>query len=94
MLPISPLDGGRILKYLLSIFCGRRKAHSIIYIVSNIFGVIITLIVTYLSIVLNNISYLFVLIYIWIVLLKENKKYKIKKNIYKILENNIAINED
>ena len=92
LLPIYPLDGGRILKYLLSIFHGRRKAYSITFVISNIAAIVTTFSILLLSIYVKNFSYIFIIIYIWIVLIKENKKYKIKKNIYKILENNIAIN--
>lgn len=94
LLPIYPLDGGRILKYFLAIFCGRRKAYSITYVISNIVAILATFSILLLSIYVKNFSYIFILVYIWIILIKENKKYKIKKNIYKILENNIAINQD
>lgn len=94
MLLIYPLDGGRILKHILYIFLGKKRALSITNIVSNITVLLLTIAVVFLSIITRNIAYFFVLIYIWIILIKENKKYRMKKVIYKILENNIAINED
>lgn len=94
MLPIYPLDGGRILKYILCVFFGRQKSLFFTNIVSNIIAIIMTILVLYLTIAFGNISYVFVIIYIWIVLIKENKMYKIRRNMYKILENDIAIKED
>lgn len=91
MLPIYPLDGGRIIKYILSLYLGKKNGAKITNIVSNIFVVIITILIIYFSIQLKNVTYTFALIYIIILTIKENKKYKIKKKMYEILENNIAI---
>lgn len=94
MLTIYPLDGGRILKYILCIIFGKQKSLKLTYIISNITAIILTIIVIYISVLLKNIILNFSIFYIWIVLYTENKKYKIKKEMYKILENYIAINED
>lgn len=94
MLLIYPLDGGRVLKYILYIFLGKKKALSITNAVSNITAILLTIAVIALSFTTQNIAYFFAIIYIWFITIKENKKYKMKKMMYKILENNIAINED
>lgn len=94
MIPIYPLDGGRILKYILHIFFGKQKALFITNLVSNILAVATTILILYLSIITINIAYIFVVIYVWIIVIRENKKYKIRRKLYKILENNIAINKD
>lgn len=94
MITIYPLDGGRILKYITYLFLNKSKALYVTNIVSNVTAVIITICIIYISILLKNISYIFVLIYIWLVLIQENQKYKIKRKMYKILENYIAINQD
>ncbi len=94
MIPIYPLDGGRILKYILCIFKGKKKAISLTNIISNIMAIILTIGTLVLIIKSKNIAYILGVIYIWIIIIKENKIYKIKRNMYRILENNIAINKD
>lgn len=94
MITIYPLDGGRILKYILTFFLGRFKALKVTNILSNITAVGLTIFIFILSIYLQNIAYIFVNIYIWVILIAENKKYRIKREMYKILENYIAINKD
>ena len=94
MVMIYPLDGGRILKYILCFILGKQRAMKVTNIISNIITIIITIGIFYLSFITQNIAYTFVLVYIWIIRIKENKKYKIKIRMYKILENYIAINND
>lgn len=94
MLPIYPLDGGRILKYILCIFVGKKKALTLINRISNITAIILNIGVIILTFKLKNIAYIFAMIYIWYIIIKENKIYKFKRNLYKILENDIAINND
>ncbi len=91
---IYPLDGGRILKNILYLFFGKITALTVTNIVSMLMGVILTISTILLVILLKNISYLFALVYIWVILIKENEIYKLKIKIYKILKNDIAINQD
>lgn len=92
LITIYPLDGGRILKYIFCILLGKIKALKLVYIISNITAILLSIAVICLSILFQNLSLVFVVIYIWIILVSENKKYKIKKEMYKILGNYIAIN--
>ena len=85
ILPIYPLDGGRIIKNILHIFCGKINSLKITNIVSNIFAIILTLLTLYLVIISKNIAYMFMLAYIWVLIIKENKIYKLKMRIYKYL---------
>ncbi len=94
MLPIYPLDGGRILKYILCIFKGKKKSLSLTNMISNIMAILLSIGTLILSIKYKNIAYILGVIYIWIILIRENKIYKVKRNMYRILENNIAINKD
>ena len=91
---IYPLDGGRILKYILHIFCGKEMALKITNIISNLFAMLITILTIYMSVSLKNFTYIFVVIYVWIIVLKENKIYIMKVKMYKILKNYVAINKD
>ena len=92
MITIYPLDGGRILKYILCIIFGKVKTLKLVFVISNITAVLLSIIVIYLSFWMQNLAFIFTLVYVWAILIAENKRYRIKKEMYKILENYIAIN--
>lgn len=88
LLPIYPLDGGRILKGILHIYFGRRKAEKYINNISKITIIIITAISSILILYIKNISIFLIDMYLWYLVIKENLKYKKREEIYKkILEN-------
>ena len=90
LLPIYPLDGGRILNWILHINLGKRKAEKYINNISKITVMLITAISSILILYLQNISIFLIDIYLWYIILKENFKYEKRELIYKnILENNI-----
>ena len=94
MIPIYPLDGGRILKNILRLLLGKEKALDITYVISNIcmfMTVFVTIDIVFWA---KNMSYVFIVIYIFVITIRENKKYKLRKKMYKILKNYIAINEN
>ena len=93
MLPIYPLDGGRIIKNLLHIFCGKLTSLKITNSISNIFDILLSLTTIYLSFMTKNILYLFMLGYIWVLIIRESKIFKIKIKMYKILQNHLEINQ-
>lgn len=89
LLPIYPLDGGRILKGILHIIFGKRKSEKYTNIISNIAVIIITAISSILILYVHNIAILLIDIYLWYLVLKENSIYKKREEIYKkLLENN------
>ena len=76
LVPIYPLDGGRILKGIITIFKGKQKGEQ-------------TTIIGTIEVINNkNIEIIFFIIYIWEIVIKENKKYKNRKIIYELLEKN------
>lgn len=88
LLPIYPLDGGRILKGVLHIYFKRRKVEQYINTISIITTMIITAISSILILYIQNISIFLIDIYLWYLVIKENLKYKRRIQIYeKILEN-------
>ena len=88
LLPIYPLDGGRILKGILHINFGIRTAEFYTNIISKIMVAIITISSSILILYVHNIAILFINLYLWYLVLKEDIKYKKRKDIYnKILEN-------
>lgn len=87
LLPIYPLDGGRFIKSFLHIVRGNKVAIEYINIISNLSVIIITMLSSVAIIYYKNIAILFIIVYLWILLIVENKKYNIKRRIYKIIEN-------
>ena len=88
LLPIYPLDGGRILKGILHINFGIRTTEFYINIISKIMVAIITILSSIWILYVHNIAILFIDLYLWYLVLKEDVKYKKREEIYnKILEN-------
>ena len=89
MIPIYPLDGGRIVKGLIEIARGKRKANCYSKNISIVFSILLT-IFAIISLYFNfNVAIIFIIIYIWILVLKENKIAKQREKIYQILEKTI-----
>lgn len=84
LLPIFPLDGGRMLKSILALKFNKRKAEKYIYYISNIVLFIISFIFSILIYYFKNIALIVIIIYLWYIVLKQNKIYRMKKatNIY------------
>ena len=88
LIPIYPLDGGRILKSILSIKLSPQKTNSIINKISNITIIILTAATSILILYIKNIAIVVALAYLWYVVIKENKRYKLIKRVYEIIEDN------
>ena len=87
LIPIYPLDGGRILKEIVHILKGIRYAEKFTNNLSNISIIIITAISSILIYYLKNISILFIIVYLWYLVINENKKYSIRKRIIGLTKN-------
>lgn len=88
MLPIYPLDGGRILKNILKMFFSNRKANDYTNIISNILVIVLTMISSILILIYKNIAILVFIATLWAILIKENKKYFTYNKIYKTIDKN------
>lgn len=88
ILPIYPLDGGRILKNILKIFVGNRKANTCTNLIANIITIALTMVSSVLIIIYNNIAILAILIVIWCITIKENAKYNTYNKICKTIDKN------
>ena len=86
LLPIYPLDGGRILKGILHINIGKQKAEKYINIISKITVTILTIIASILILHVHNIAFILICMYLWYLILKEDKIYQQRKKIYEALE--------
>ncbi len=86
MLPVYPLDGGRILKDVLKINYGRKKSNEIMHVISNLVVILITAISSIAIYYYQNVAILFIIVYLWVLILKENREYKISSQAYRIIE--------
>lgn len=86
LIPLYPLDGGRILKGIIKLKFEEMKSDEIVNRISNILIIILTAISSIIVLYLKNIAILFVIMYLWAIVINENKKYKMKRKVYKILQ--------
>lgn len=86
LMPIYPLDGGRLLKSVLRIRLNNKKTFEFVNKTSNITIIILTIITSILVLYIHNIVMLLVLGYLWYIVIKENKRYKTIKRMYEIIE--------
>lgn len=87
LIPIYPLDGGRVLKGLIHILKGRKKSLEHINFISNACLIILTMLASIAIYYYKNIAIALIIVYLWVLIIVENKKYTMKKRIYKIIEN-------
>lgn len=87
LLPIYPLDGGRILKSLLCLTIKRKKAIWYTNIISNAMLFLITSLSSIYIYYCKNIAILAILIYLWYLVFRQNKICKIKLRLYEALDN-------
>lgn len=78
LMPIYPLDGGRILKNILSIFWGRYNAIKYTNTISNIFICILTMFTSIFVLQYKNVFILLILSYLWYLVLNQNKRCNMK----------------
>ena len=82
LIPIYPLDGGRIAKCLIHIFVGLKQSYKYTNLISNITIILLTSISSIAILYLKNIAILVIIIYLWILVLIENKRYRSKLNCF------------
>lgn len=87
LIPIYPLDGGRFLKGLIHIIKGRKKSLEYINFISNACVILLTMMASIAIYYYKNIAIVLIIAYLWILIITENKKYVMKKRIYKIIQN-------
>ena len=88
LLPIYPLDGGRVLKQILIIFMGRRRSLKYTNNISNVVLFIIVIISLIFCLTSRSLIILITLIYLIYIRKKEDEIYRLKERAYMILEKN------
>lgn len=90
LIPIYPLDGGRIIKGILHIFYGKRKAIKYTNNVSLVSLIIITFIGSLSIFYFENISIFIIIVFLWGLYIKqdiiEKRRNKIEDLIQKTIE--------
>lgn len=81
LIPIYPLDGGRIFQSILRIFIGKKHADLSMNIIANISIIILTIAGSVAILYLKNIAILLILMYLWELIIRENKRFKLRENI-------------
>ncbi len=92
ILPIYPLDGGRILKGLIYIFKGKYIAEKYIHNISYITLIILTMISSVAVLYLKNVAIFLAIIFLWLLQIKENMIYRNRRKIYKIISQEMNCN--
>ena len=87
LIPLYPLDGGRIIKSILHIKYGNKFSKKFVYIMSNIIMIILSFIFSIAVFYFQNIAYFLICILLWIITLEENKKYRNYIKLNDILNN-------
>ena len=86
LIPIYPLDGGRILKNILKIFLGNRKANQTICTISNVVMIVLTMLASIFILIDKNIAIFVLILFLWGMVIKENKRYYTYNKIYKVID--------
>lgn len=88
LIPIYPLDGGRILKSLLSLEFGRKRAREYSNSISNASIIILTIISSIAIYYFKNIAIFLIISFLWLLVIRENKINRKIINTYEIIERN------
>ena len=87
LIPIYPLDGGRIVKCVLNIYKDLKNTYKCTNNISNITLIILTIISSIAVLYLKNIAIPFIIAYLWILNVRENIFYNKKMQLYRLMAN-------
>ena len=94
IIPIYPLDGGRILKSSLHILYGKCLAEKYSYNISYITLIILTAINSIAVLYYKNIALFIITIFLWGMEIKQSILYKNRRNLYKTIKDSIEIKQN
>lgn len=94
LIPIHPLDGGRIVKNILHIIDGLKNTYTYVNVISNASIIILTFFASIIIMYLKNVSILFIIGYLWYLVICENKMYTQRMKMYEIMNNFRDTNKD
>lgn len=91
LLPIYPLDGGRVIKGILHIFLGKMKAEKYCNHISFITLMIVTFISSIAVYQAENIAIFLIVLVLWGIFIKEDRIYARRNKIYNLVKKSIEI---
>lgn len=94
LIPIYPLDGGRILKGIIYILFGKKKAEVYTNNISLVILIIITFMGSIATFYMENVAIFVIIIFLWIIFIKEDIIYRKKIKIYNLMEKTIENERD
>ena len=94
LIPMYPLDGGRIVKSLIYLFLRKKKAEKYTNNISFIFLIIVTFMGSVATFYFENMAIFLIIICLWLIYIKEDITYKKKIKIYDLIEKTIENNVD
>lgn len=94
LIPMYPLDGGRIVKSLIYLLLGKKKAEKYTNNISFIFLIIVTFMGSVATFYFENMAIFLIIICLWLIYIKEDIIYKKKIKIYDLIEKTIENNVD
>lgn len=86
LIPIYPLDGGRMVKAFLHIFLGKVKAERYTNLISFVTLIVITFIASIAIYEIKNIAIFLIILVLWGIFIKEDRMYQKRSEIYNLLE--------
>jgi len=86
LIPIVPLDGGKIVKEILKNIVGNKKANVYMIKSTKVILIILSLIYSVLILEIRNIAILIILLYLWYLYYMEEKKLSLMLKVYDIVE--------
>ena len=86
LIPIYPLDGGRILQEILHITLGLKKSYMFIQDISFVCIAILSATSSIIILYYKNIIIFIVLLYLWYLTLKCEREFTMKEKIYESIE--------
>lgn len=91
LLPMYPLDGGRIVRGILHIFLGKKKADKYTNYLSFAVLMILTFVASIAIYQIQNIAIFLIVLALWGIFIKEDRIYEKRNRIYDLLEKSIEI---
>lgn len=87
LVPIMPLDGGRILKEMLTQKMGNKDATIFMNYLTQVILVAVTLLYSIMILKLQNFAIFLLVLYLWYLKYVEDKKVKTMLKAYEVIEN-------
>lgn len=86
LLPIYPLDGGRMIKGILHIFFCKRNAEKYTNYISFITLILVTFASSIVIYIVHNIAIFLIILVLWGIFIKEDRLYEKRSKIYRLVE--------